>query len=146
MRSPKQSSLLLSGTHTLAIACLTATTWSCTGADDPPAEDVTSTRSALFAPPTTSGVGLILWNGATPSNPTGLGNAVNISVCFSVRPRVDANGLVYCPAQTSANVDCSGQSVDPNRGVTLNAPFVRNKIRTAIERTWVRYANVDFYG
>jgi hypothetical protein len=146
MRSPKKSSLILSGTHTLAIACLAATTWSCTGADDPPAEDVTSTQSALFAPPTTSGVGLILWNGATPSNPTGLGNGVHIPVCFAVRPRVDATGAVFCPAQTSANVDCYGQSVDPNRGITLNAPFVRNKIRTAIERTWVRYANVDLFG
>ena len=117
-----------------ALAFFAAAAASCGDGGDSLAEDTIATQSALFVKP-----GDQLWNGASVSNPGPLGTGALVTVCFSVRPRKDANGMVFCPNQTSANVDCDGNAVP-------NVASLRQMIRTGIERTWVRYANLSIEG
>jgi hypothetical protein len=126
-----------------AVTCFVATVAACGEVGETDTAETMSTESPLFFEPAP---GLDLWNGATPSNLGPLGTGANIHVCFTVRPHVTPEGTVMCPNQTSANVDCSGNTSDLKRGVPLNVPLVRQKIRTTIERTWVRYANLYFTG
>src|SRR5262245_33865652 len=126
-----------------ALTCFVATVAACGEFAETATSDTVSQKSGLFFEP---GSNVTLWNGATPSNLGPLGTGVVIPVCFSVRPHVEPTGTVKCPLQTSANVDCSGNTKDFGRNVSLNVPLVRQKIRTAVERTWSRYGNVSFTG
>ena len=120
---------------------LALTVTSCGAKDDiPPDAKTENVGSPLFAEP-----GTVLWNGASTTNQAAMGTSAAIAVCFAVRPRMHTDGSIECPSQTSASVDCEGQSTSPfsNSG-SLNASIVRQQIRSLVEQTWVHAANVEF--
>lgn len=118
------------------------------GCGDTPAVsqlDIDQTGESLLL-----GNGKTLWNGATTSNLTNLGQSAAINVCFYVAPRTDANGTQSC-AGGSTTTDCSGASYATTTGrYTGSATTVRNALRNHVrevwERTWLTHANVELYG
>jgi hypothetical protein len=94
---------------------------------EPPDDAVVETDRDLFVPPTAK-----LWNDNR------LGAGVTISVCFTVAPRMYGQGKTQCESQISSNQDCLG--------MTMPTEQLRDMVRTAIEDTWTRAANIEFVG
>jgi len=105
------------------LSCIVLALLGCARLDD----DVGETDGDLFVPPPIN-----LWNDNR------LGTRAVISVCFSVLPRHDLQGQTQCAAQTTRELDCLG---DP-----MPTAQLREMVRTAAEDTWMRAANIEFFG
>jgi hypothetical protein len=92
-----------------------------------PDQSVGETDGDLFVPPNAR-----LWNDNR------LGAHATIAVCFSIAPRIDANGETQCPSELDRTRDCLGDVMPTQQ--------LREMVRTAAEDTWMRAADIEFVG
>jgi hypothetical protein len=79
--------------------------------------------------------GTKLWNDGSPQ-----GTAAAVNVCFAVRPILKENGTTTeCTNMTARDKDCLGRTI-------TGVDALRTNIRTQIENSWQRYANIETYG